>query len=147
EPVADVLPAQEEIGEVEPLDDLEVVASDVSAGRRRRRKRRRRNGADQASLAMILHLSAIFTGMLVPLIIWLTKKDESRFVDFHGRQCLNFQLSIGVLGGMIFGLLICLGIGVTASAAVHDHAVGVGGGLWITLLVWGLAGLFALYMS
>jgi uncharacterized Tic20 family protein len=148
QPIADVLPAEEKIDDLEPVDDLEVVDGDERGGKRRRRKRRRRRGGeDQATVAMLLHFSAIFTGMLAPLIIWLTKKNESRFIDFHGRQCLNFQVSIGLLGGMILGLLVCLGIASTASVAAHDHAAAVGGGLWITLVVWGLAGLFGLYMS
>lgn len=50
--------------------------------------------------AMLCHLSTFagyffpFGGILGPLICWLSKKDESQWVDFNGKQALNFQLSI-----------------------------------------------------
>lgn len=49
---------------------------------------------------MFCHLSALL-GLLVggltfigPLVCWLLKKDESKFVDYHGKESLNFQLNI-----------------------------------------------------
>jgi uncharacterized Tic20 family protein len=49
---------------------------------------------------MFAHLSALL-GLLVggltfigPLVIWLIKKDESKFVDANGKESLNFQLNI-----------------------------------------------------
>jgi len=50
--------------------------------------------------AMLSHLSSFagyffpFGGILGPLICWLSKKDESQWVNFNGKQALNFQLSI-----------------------------------------------------
>lgn len=48
---------------------------------------------DDTSLAMACHLLGLM-GFLGPLIIWLIKKDESELIDKHGRESLNFQLSI-----------------------------------------------------
>ena len=45
-------------------------------------------------LAMLCHLLGIFTGFLGPLILWLVKKDSSPFVAHHGRESLNFQLTL-----------------------------------------------------
>lgn len=49
--------------------------------------------------AMAVHLS-IFAGMFVPLagivapvVIWLTKRAESPFVDKQGKEVINFMLS------------------------------------------------------
>lgn len=49
--------------------------------------------------AFLIHLSA-FTGyfiplgsILVPLIVWNLKKDESEFVNQHGKEAVNFNLS------------------------------------------------------
>ncbi len=49
---------------------------------------------------MYCHLSALL-GLLVggvtfigPLLCWLVKKDTSKFVDYHGKESLNFQLNI-----------------------------------------------------
>lgn len=48
--------------------------------------------------AAFCHLSAI-TGMItplanlvLPLILWLLKRDESPFINAHGKEALNFQL-------------------------------------------------------
>ncbi len=45
-------------------------------------------------MGMLCHLLGIFTGFLGPLILWLVKKDSCVFVDHHGREALNFQLTI-----------------------------------------------------
>ncbi len=74
-------------------------------------------GAEQASvskdatnMAMLCHLLAIFTGFLGPLIIWLIKKDDTPFVDRHGKEALNFQLTV-LIAMFASGLLsfICIG--------------------------------------
>jgi uncharacterized Tic20 family protein len=50
--------------------------------------------------SMLCHLSAFagfffpFGGIIGPLICWLTRKDESEWVNVNGRNSLNFQLSI-----------------------------------------------------
>jgi len=50
--------------------------------------------------AMLCHLSAFagfffpFGAIIGPLIFWLTKKDESAWVDENGKASLNFQLSM-----------------------------------------------------
>jgi len=50
--------------------------------------------------AMLCHLSAFagfffpFGGIIGPLICWLSKKDESHWVDRNGKSSLNFQLSM-----------------------------------------------------
>jgi uncharacterized Tic20 family protein len=50
--------------------------------------------------AMLCHLSAFagfffpFGGTIGPLICWLTKRDESSWVNVNGKASLNFQLSM-----------------------------------------------------
>ena len=46
---------------------------------------------------MLCHLLAIFTGFLGPLILWLVKKDSSAYVAYHGRESLNFQLTVMIV--------------------------------------------------
>jgi uncharacterized Tic20 family protein len=50
---------------------------------------------DVTNLTMIMHLGQLIPGpgWLVPLIFWLTKKDESPAVDAHGKVILNWILS------------------------------------------------------
>lgn len=52
-------------------------------------------------MAMLCHLLAIFTGFIGPLILWLIKKDQSRYIDFHGREAVNFQITLFIV---TFGL-------------------------------------------
>lgn len=49
---------------------------------------------DDRTMAMLVHLLSILTGIIGALILWLVKKDESRFVDHHGKEALNFQLTL-----------------------------------------------------
>jgi uncharacterized Tic20 family protein len=41
---------------------------------------------DDCNMGMLIHLGGLFTGFIVPLIIWLIKKDQSRFVDDQARR-------------------------------------------------------------
>jgi uncharacterized Tic20 family protein len=56
--------------------------------------------ADDKQWGMFAHLAALL-GLAVggftfvgPLIVWLAKKDQSNYVDYHGKESLNFQLNI-----------------------------------------------------
>lgn len=50
--------------------------------------------------AMLCHLSAFagfffpFGGIIGPLIFWLSKKDDSQWVNINGKAAMNFNLSI-----------------------------------------------------
>ena len=54
----------------------------------------------QKNLAAIIHLSALskfvfpLGNFIMPLILWTVNKDKSEFIDKHGKQAINFQLSI-----------------------------------------------------
>ncbi len=62
--------------------------------------------------AMLCHLSAFagyffpFGGIIGPLICWLSKRDESSWVNINGKASLNFQLSI--LLYMILATPLCI---------------------------------------
>jgi len=66
---------------------------------------------DERTWAMFCHLSAFagffipFGNIIGPLIIWLVKRPESLFVDFHGKESLNFQISITIYS--IVASLLC----------------------------------------
>ena len=73
-------------------------------------------GPEDRTSGMLVHLLALLTGWIGVLIIWLIKKDQSRFVDFHGREALNFMISfflyaLGLMAvTMVVGVLT-LGLG------------------------------------
>ncbi|QBN19897.1 DUF4870 domain-containing protein [Flavobacterium nackdongense] len=52
------------------------------------------------NLATFTHLSTLsqycipFGNYIFPLLIWSTNRDKSEFIDYNGKQALNFQLSI-----------------------------------------------------
>ena len=54
----------------------------------------------EKNIATFTHLSSLtqyfipFGNYIFPIILWSTKKEESEFVDHHGKQVLNFQLSL-----------------------------------------------------
>jgi len=52
-----------------------------------------------------LHLSSIFGIVLIPLLIWSFKKNQSYKVDQHGRDVLNFQITVTIV---LFVSTLCL---------------------------------------
>src|SRR5690606_21652743 len=66
---------------------------------------------DEKTMAMLAHLLGILS-VLGPLIIWLIKKDESKFVDDQGKESLNFQITALIVwvGIAILSVITC-GIG------------------------------------
>ena len=55
---------------------------------------------NERTTASLIHLSTLtqyiipFGNYIFPIIIWSSKKKDSEFVDYNGKQVLNFQLSI-----------------------------------------------------
>ncbi|NJL01391.1 MAG: DUF4870 domain-containing protein [Spirulinaceae cyanobacterium SM2_1_0] len=109
-----------------------------------------------ASLLWIVLIPLSFFGLPVPpflnlpgpLIVWLARRDRSRLVDVHGRESMNFQISLTIYGLV----LLLLGLAITAvflvlgllygsqSGGQRDAAVLVGllfafagGTLWIII--------------
>ena len=56
---------------------------------------------DERNWTMWLHLSGLI-GFLGPLIIWLVKKDESPAIDAHGKEAVNFHLSLLIYSVVYF---------------------------------------------
>lgn len=59
---------------------------------------------DERLYATLIHLSGLLwlfgvPGIVGVLIIWLLQRDRSTFVDAHGKEAMNFQISM-----MIYGL-------------------------------------------
>jgi uncharacterized Tic20 family protein len=55
---------------------------------------------NETNTATFTHLSTLtqyfipFGNYIFPILIWTSKKDKSEFIDHHGKQVLNFQLSL-----------------------------------------------------
>jgi len=67
----------------------------------------------EKTYATFVHLTAL-TNSVVPvigaLIMWQLKKDESRLIDDHGKEAVNFQISLWIYG-VIAGILTMIFIG------------------------------------
>jgi|SRR5690606_15150689 len=65
---------------------------------------------NQKNIATFIHLSTFsrfffpLGNFLGPLLLWVINKDKSEFVDSHGKQALNFQLSV-FLYALILGTI------------------------------------------
>ncbi len=71
---------------------------------------RRGVSKDDCTMAMLCHLGGIM-GFIIPLIVWLIKKDESKFVDHQGKEAVNFHLTM-MIGHLVAGVTICLTFGI-----------------------------------
>ena len=75
---------------------------------------------------MMCHLSA-FAGLVVPLgniwgplVFWLIKKDELPEVDLHGKESLNFQISMTIyLFVSIILILLLIGIPMVIGLTIY----------------------------
>lgn len=68
---------------------------------------------DDKTWAMVAHLASFsaflglpFGGVLGPLIVWLIKKEGAPHVDIHGKEALNFQISMLIY--TIVSAVLCL---------------------------------------
>jgi uncharacterized Tic20 family protein len=62
------------------------------------------------NLATFIHLSTFsrfiipFGNFIGPIVLWAANKEKSEFIDKHGKQAINFQISI-LLYAIIIGTI------------------------------------------
>jgi uncharacterized Tic20 family protein len=72
---------------------------------------------EEQNWAMACHLSALsgfvipFGNVVGPLVVWQMKKDTMPLVDQHGKEALNFQITVAI-AALICVLLFLVVIGV-----------------------------------
>ncbi|WP_303316123.1 DUF4870 domain-containing protein [Flavivirga abyssicola] len=93
----------------------------------------------QKNIATFIHLSTFcrfiipFGNFIGPIVLWVTNKEKSEFVDEHGKQAINFQISI-LLYALILGTLtipffifkIFNGIDFIDFHGFHDFHINIG---------------------
>ena len=71
--------------------------------------------SEEKLFALLSHLSILIGGVLLPIIIWATQKDKSKFVAFNALQAIFYQLSYITLTMIIvivfFIAYVFLGVG------------------------------------
>ncbi|MGY3795765.1 DUF4870 domain-containing protein [uncultured Aquimarina sp.] len=70
------------------------------------------------SLLVITHLSQLldlvtgFGGFIVPLILWLTQREQVLAMDNHGKSIMNFQISMFIYAIVCIPLILLFGLGI-----------------------------------
>ena len=69
-------------------------------------------------LLVITHLSQLifiitgFGSLILPLILWLTQKDKVYKMNEHGKNIVNFQLSLIIYCLLCIPLILLFGLGI-----------------------------------
>ena len=110
------------------MENTEVVTQDTVS-------------SDDKTLALLSHLSLVLGGILLPVIIWATQKDKSKFVRFHSLQSIFYHLSLAVIIAVVVIfvalILIIAGIGFEAFNNHHGHNSGAFA-ILVTIVLYGL---------
>ena len=82
---------------------------------------------DDKLWAVFCHLSLLLgVGLLLPLIVWLVKKDESPVVAAHAREALNFHLCLYLYGFIsVLLTLVCVGWFMAVALAIFGFVCAV----------------------
>lgn len=96
--------------------------------------------ANEKQFALFVHLSALlgffipFGNIIAPLVLWQIKKNESAFIDDQGKEAVNFNLTLLLVGlALIVLTVITFGLGIFLTAPL-GLALGVA---WLVLAIMG----------
>ena len=119
EELDEVPEADDDVEEAEP-DEAVAADNDEDDDRPRRRikkksKKRRLGVTPEArQMAMFIYLSGLLAGFLSsgalafvgPLVLWLMKRKESEFIDHHGKEALNFIITMAIAGIVLMFFIV-----------------------------------------
>ena len=80
-------------------------------------------------LLVIAHLSQLITlvigfgSLILPLILWVTQKEKVYQMDAHGKNIINFQLSLIVYCIICVPLILLFGLGLLGFIALGIIAI------------------------
>ncbi|QVQ53610.1 DUF4870 domain-containing protein [Spiractinospora alimapuensis] len=66
----------------------------------------RRTRVDEQFLAVVCHVGGLLLSVVVPLVAYLLKREESAFVRHHATEALNFQITVLVAGAVAMALTV-----------------------------------------
>lgn len=84
---------------------------------------------EDRTLIVITHLSQLITlltgfgSLILPLILWVTQKEKVYKMDAHGKNIINFQLSLVVYCIICVPLILFFGLGLLGFLALGIIAV------------------------
>lgn len=79
-------------------------------------------------VGMLLSVTAIVGvpipfNLLVPLVIWLLKREGSPFLDDQGKEAINFHLTLTIVGFLL--VFTCIGITLLPVLGVYSLVFGI----------------------
>ena len=80
-------------------------------------------GMDEPTFSMLLHLSSFlsiavpFAGIVLPVVMWATNKNESPIIDAHGKNVINWMISF-IIYAVVSVLLFLVIIGIPMLVAL-----------------------------
>ena len=72
----------------------------------------------------ILHVSSMFCILIIPLLVWSWKKNQSYKINKQGRQVLNFQITVTLLLFTSVVLLILMPVSLTFLGTTREAVMG-----------------------
>lgn len=87
------------------------------------------SNTNENSNSMLIHLSSLakfiipLGSILLPLILWQTTKKDSEYVDHHGKEAVNFNISF-LIYNVIAVFLLLGSIGGTLFSAIRAEQLG-----------------------
>ena len=79
---------------------------------------------EDKQILVLTHLSQLLDfvtgigGFIVPLVLWLTKKEDVIGMDVHGKAILNFRISMFIYILICIPLILLLGLGILGLIAI-----------------------------
>lgn len=79
---------------------------------------------EDKQLLVLTHLSQLLDfitgigGFIVPLVLWITKKDEIYGMDENGKAILNFRISMFIYLIICIPLILLFGLGIFGIIAI-----------------------------
>lgn len=74
----------------------------------------------------ISHAVVLLIGLpvIAPLILWLIRREDSEFIDDHGREAVNFDISLAIYGvALVILTIVTCGIGALGFIAWYVVAI------------------------
>ncbi|MEM9373419.1 MAG: DUF4870 domain-containing protein [Planctomycetota bacterium] len=85
-----------------------------------------------AHLGLLGHIAVWIFGIGIPLAIWLSKRADSDFIDDHGREAVNFQITLIIYAiglpilAALIGVLTCgVGLVLMIPAIILPYVLGI----------------------
>ncbi|MEI6093546.1 MAG: DUF4870 domain-containing protein [bacterium] len=67
---------------------------------------------EEKNLAVLMHLSVLagilipFIGLLIPVVIWALKRNDSPYIDDQGKEVINLIINVFIMGVLVSILCI-----------------------------------------